>query len=125
MTYLDTHMVAMLVHGSAGRLPARARRLLESTALLISPMVVIELGLLYEIGRLRETEVVVVSFLVENYGLRICDLPFVDVAREACRQTWTRDPFDRLIVAQAAIRQAPLLTRDERVLAHYPLAVAA
>lgn len=35
-------------------------------------------------------------------GLTVCKAAFPAIIREAETQTWTRDPFDRLIVAQAA-----------------------
>jgi PIN domain nuclease of toxin-antitoxin system len=35
---------------------------------------------------------------------------------------WTRDPFDRVIVAHALADDLPLLTRDERIRRHCPLA---
>jgi len=41
------------------------------------------------------------------------------VAREAVAQSWTRDPFDRLIVAQAAIRATALLTKDRVIRRRY------
>ena len=36
---------------------------------------------------------------------------------------WTRDPFDRVIVAQAAARDADLLSRDELIGQYYPRVV--
>ena len=39
------------------------------------------------------------------------------------QQDWTRDTFDRLIVAQAKTRDASLLTKDRTILEHYPHAV--
>ena len=38
-------------------------------------------------------------------------------------ESWTRDPFDRMIVAQAALREAPLLTKDRVLHEHYDRAV--
>jgi PIN domain nuclease of toxin-antitoxin system len=57
--------------------------------------------------------------LGRDLGVRLCDLPFADVVTAALRQSWTRDPFDRIIVAQAALRRAPLITRDATIRAHY------
>lgn len=37
--------------------------------------------------------------------------------------TWTRDPFDRMIAAQAIVADAPLVTADRTILANLPLAV--
>jgi PIN domain nuclease of toxin-antitoxin system len=45
-------------------------------------------------------------------GLSICDLPFAEVSITSLQQKWTRDPFDRLIVAQALARGARLITKD-------------
>ena len=35
------------------------------------------------------------------------------------RQSWTRDPFDRIIVAQAALRRTSLITKDAVIRADY------
>lgn len=36
---------------------------------------------------------------------------------------WTREPFDRIIVAQAIAREASLVTRDQTILANFAGAV--
>jgi PIN domain nuclease of toxin-antitoxin system len=51
--------------------------------------------------------------------VRICDLPFPDVIRRAVTLSWTRDPFDRFIVAQAAVRDARLVTKDRTLRKRY------
>jgi PIN domain nuclease of toxin-antitoxin system len=61
----------------------------------------------------------VVADLGEQIGLRLCDLPFAEVVRSAAKETWTRDPFDRLIVGQAAARGALLITKDKTIQEHY------
>jgi PIN domain nuclease of toxin-antitoxin system len=38
-------------------------------------------------------------------------------------QDWTRDPFDRLITAQAAVGSDVLITKDATITANYPRAV--
>jgi len=43
-------------------------------------------------------------------------------AKEAIERDWTRDPFDRLIAAQAALARARLLTRDDLLRRHFPSA---
>jgi PIN domain nuclease of toxin-antitoxin system len=42
------------------------------------------------------------------------------VVARARELRWTRDPFDRLITAQAAIGEDVLLTADESIRARYP-----
>ena len=39
--------------------------------------------------------------------------------RQAIEQTWTRDPFDRIIVAQSKLADAPLLTKDNTIRKQY------
>lgn len=42
-----------------------------------------------------------------------------EVARRALTMDWTRDPFDRLIVSQASLREAPLVTKDSDISKNY------
>ena len=123
MIYADTHVVAWLYAGRADLIPPRARRLIEDRPMLVSPIVALELEYLFETGRTSEPARSVLQALGRDIGLRLCDLPFPDVAGAAGRQSWTRDPFDRVIVAQAALRRAPLITRDADIRAHYDRAV--
>jgi|SRR5579862_3427042 len=120
LIYLDTHVVAWLYAGRLDLLPIAARRLLDAGNLLISPMVELELEYLFETRRTARRGYEVVESLHQELGLRTCDLPFPQVIEAALRQTWTRDPFDRILVAQAALRQAPLLTQDGVIRQHYP-----
>ena len=55
--------------------------------------------------------------------VRVCDLSFRSVVEAAVSENWTRDPFDRLIVANAKARRAPLLSKDERIRLHYARAI--
>ena len=54
--------------------------------------------------------------------LQISDTPFSQVVAQALRHTWTRDPFDRILTAQAALGQHRLLTKDRTIRDHYPRA---
>lgn len=112
VAYLDTHVVAWLFAGDVTRLSNAARLAIEKDDLLVSPAVVLELQHLYETKRAADNAEVVVEDLRHRLSVRVCDLPFPDVVRRALTLSWTRDPFDRLIVAQAAIRSAKLVTRD-------------
>jgi PIN domain nuclease of toxin-antitoxin system len=49
----------------------------------------------------------------------VCDLPFRTVVEYALKENWGRDPFDRLIVANAKAAEAPLVTKDARIRRHY------
>jgi len=123
MIYLDTHVVAWLYSGDLELLPEGVRDLLEGEELVISPMVELELQYLYESGRTTQPGRVVVDALDGEIGLSRCGLPFGQVVAAALDQDWTRDPFDRVIVAQARARRLPLLTRDQTIRDHYREAI--
>lgn len=121
--YLDTHVVAWLYAGEVGRFPAKAAELLETQPLAVSPMVELELQYLLETGRTREPGRIVVEDLARRIGLEVRDVSLADVAARAADLSWTRDPFDRLIAAQASLDGARLLTADRIMLDALPEAV--
>ena len=120
IAYLDTHAMIRLAHGR-GRIGRDAEKLIQRAELLISPMVLVELEYLYEIRKITLPGKDVLRKLEHELGLRLCELPFADVARAALDEKWTRDAFDRVIVAQARLNGlAPLISADEKIVEHYP-----
>jgi PIN domain nuclease of toxin-antitoxin system len=117
--FLDTHVVAWLYAGDVERIPQVTRSMIDRSGLWISPIVMLELGYLKEIGRLTVAGDRIVETLVDTINLKICDFPFVAVAKAAMSQSWTRDPFDRLITAQASLRDMPLITKDRAIHANF------
>lgn len=113
LIHLDTHVVCWLYAGHVELLSPAAREAIEREALAVSPMVGLELQYLREIGRIRHGPKRILSVLRRELGLAISDLPFAAVAARAQTFGWTRDPFDRLIAAEAAIARARLITRDD------------
>ena len=124
MIYLDTHVAVYLRAGTLKKLSKEAARLVDKSDLLISPMVVVEFQYLYEIGRLGIPPQKMLDVLEYDFRVRVCDLPFERVAKWVLEEQWTRDLFDRMIVAQARARgEAVLLSADERILDNYSKAV--
>lgn len=119
MTYLDTHVVVWLYGGDVAQLSKAARDQIDKDDVLVSPAVVLELEYLNEIGRLGPSALSVMAALRKDIGLKVCELPFSTVVEQALAEKWARDPFDRLIVAQAKANQAPLITKDEIIRQHY------
>lgn len=117
--HVDTHVVVWLYAGDAERFPKLARERLETTELHASPLVSLELQYLYEIKRIAEPAARVVQDLAARIGLRIDDISSRELTAHAEQLSFTRDPFDRLIVAHAALRDAPLLTADKLLQKHY------
>jgi PIN domain nuclease of toxin-antitoxin system len=124
IAYLDTHVLFWLCENRVDKISEPALDALNRHDLLISPIVNLELTYLHEIGRSRRVAQDIVKQLREQVGLRVCDHSFADVAETATFEAWTRDPFDRMIVAQAkANGYASLVTADEKIRANYPRAV--
>ena len=118
--HLDTHVVVWLAAGEAARIPERTRARLTAEPLRISPMVQLELTYLREIGRIAAGPDEILAELGRSIGLAIDGTPFVDVVASALRLDFTRDAFDRLILAQAAAVGALLVTKDLRMRATDP-----
>jgi len=124
MVYLDTHVVAALDRRELDSFSRRAIEAIErADDIRISPMVVLELEYLRQIKRIKDAAMHIVNDLSVSIGLRICDLPFADVALQAVDEDWTRDPFDRIIVAQARLAKATLITRDTAIHKRYDKAL--
>lgn len=96
---------------------------LESEAIAVSPIVELELTYLYEIGRVSEPASAPLSALRRELGLQVADVSLAEVIQAAIGISWTRDPFDRLISAHAIVTNSPLITADETIREHLPLAV--
>ena len=120
IAYLDTHVAVWLAKGALKRLSAPALRLIEKSETLLSPMVLLELEYMQEVGRAKLRARDILRKLEHEIGARLCELPFANVALAACDEGWTRDPFDRMIVAQAkASGLAQLISADEEIAKHY------
>ncbi len=123
MIHLDTHVAAWLYAGRSDLFPPRVRAHLESEELVVSPMVQLELQYLYEVGKATEPAQKVMAALHRVLEIRVSTLSFESVATAALAFDFTRDPFDRLITAQADVAKAPLITRDRKIREFYARAV--
>ncbi len=123
--YLDTHVAVRLANGNLSQISPSALDVTAKTDLLISPMVLLELESLFELK--RETRLTAEDLLHKlelELGVRVCQLSFRSIARVAAGERWTRDPFDRIIVAQArAHGLSELISADRLILQHYPRAI--
>jgi PIN domain nuclease of toxin-antitoxin system len=121
--HLDTHVVVWLFTGEIKRIVPGARRLIEQNAIAVSPMVLLELEFLREIGRTQTPSSEIFAALSSTIGLSLADAPLSRVVAAATRHPWTRDPFDRMIVGAAATRGERLLTADRTIRKHFTDAV--
>lgn len=124
IAYLDTHVLVWLAQGKTARFRPDIRGLIRSASLLFSPIVLLEIEYLYEVKRSHLTARDIHRKAEAELGVRLCSLPFAEIANAALDEKWTRDPFDRLIVANAKANGfAPLISADEKIAKHYPRTV--
>jgi PIN domain nuclease of toxin-antitoxin system len=121
--YLDTHVTLWLYSGQTERLSKRAANLINRERVVVSPVVLLELQYLREIGRVTAVPRAIIMDLKQRLGLAIEDRSLETVMERALGLAWTRDVFDRLIVAQATLDDVELVTSDRLIRKHYPKAV--
>ncbi len=113
-----------LCQNNLSRISAKALDALNEHDLLISPIVLIELNFLLQARRIVRAPQDLARQLEMQIGVRVCGHPLPDLAETALFETWTRDPFDLMIVSHAKSNgYAPLVTADEMIRTHYPRAV--
>jgi PIN domain nuclease of toxin-antitoxin system len=110
VTLLDTNAIIWLHLGHPRSRPLQR----HPGRLSISPASVLELQYLTEAGKLALRGGVM--DLAHDPAWVLDDPPSADWFEEATDVTWTRDPFDRLLVAHARVRGWRLATGDRLLL---------
>lgn len=117
--YLDTHAVIWLYTSDLAKFSKNTLQIMENNNLLISPMVKLELEYLYQKGRINGGAEQVLNALNYKIGLKICQKSWLDVVNMALTCDFTRDAFDRLIVAHAMLDNSILISKDSNLTKHY------
>lgn len=113
MILLDTNAVIWLLAGH----PRAAPLLVGRQPLALSPVSLLELQFLEEVGRIQLAPDTTIAALIDDPRWRH-DNPSTRALFEAALPiSWTRDPFDRLIIAHARLRGWSLATGDRRLIA--------
>ena len=81
----------------------------------VSPVSLLELQFLSEVGRLELDHEAFVRALGADPRFVVDEVPLMALITHALPLDWTRDPFDRLLAAHSAARRAPLCTLDRRM----------
>ena len=113
MILLDTNALLWLHQGHQ-----RARSLSALPRLFASPATILELQVLAESGRLNLKQGFTPTTALIDPRWAIDDVPSTRWCTLATEVGWTRDPFDRLIVAHAKLRGWKLATADSEILEH-------
>jgi len=109
---LDTHAFLWFVTGDK-RLSRRARRAIESEEPLLSAASVWEMAIKVSLGRLvlpAPVDEYVAQKQAEGFGMLSIDWPHAAAVEKL--PFLHRDPFDRLLAAQALTERLPLVSSD-------------
>jgi PIN domain nuclease of toxin-antitoxin system len=116
---LDTHVLIWWDEGR--RLAAEARRAIaDADSVYVSAASAWEVAIKTGLGRLRPTRTV--EQAVDESGFLELPVTFRHAERVGKLPPHHRDPFDRLLIAQADVEDLTLVTRDA-VFARYGVAV--
>jgi PIN domain nuclease of toxin-antitoxin system len=118
---LDTHALIWALEDSP-RLSASARTMIEdgSNIVMTSAVSAWEISIKRSLGRLDAPDDLGAAIDAVGFSRRL--ITFADVDRLASLPDHHRDPFDRMLVAQALEDGAPIVSRDPEI-AKYPLQV--
>lgn len=116
MSYLlDTHVVLWWL-ADAPELSARARGILADPAngLVVSAASGWEIATKYRLGQLPSAGVIVGNFTgwVERMGAVELPISTAHALRAGAFPQAHRDPFDRMLAAQALLEETPIISRD-------------
>jgi len=123
MIHLDTHVAIWIYDRRVRNLSETAQRLLRRETIKLSPMALFEYEILREKGRFKDPADALIADLREHTGLTLSDTAFETIVDRARSFAWTRDPFDRLIVANAMADGARLVTAAQLILENFADAV--
>lgn len=112
---LDTNALIWLLRNHP-----RARSLQKYPRLYLSPASLLEVQMLLETGRGRAMPGRSVADIAADPRWLQDEPPSGDWFHAATDLSWTRDPFDRLIVAHARVRGWKVATGDQAMATHLP-----
>ncbi|MEQ8414944.1 MAG: PIN domain-containing protein [Imperialibacter sp.] len=121
--YLDTHVVVWLYGGEISKISPRVISIIEESTLYYSSFVRLELKYLFEIGKIKVAPDIILKSLEIEIALVNRDSPLYVLVNNALEHSWTRDPFDRMIVSQAQLSDCMLVTKDSAIRENFRNAV--
>jgi PIN domain nuclease of toxin-antitoxin system len=118
---LDTHFLIWILLGAdrLGEYPW----LDEHRPWGVSPVSVLELQYLAEVGRIEVDAAGLLRALQRDGRFALDEPPLVALVERALPLAWTRDPFDRLLAAHSLTRRIPVCTVDRAFQRHHGLIV--
>ncbi|NCN58650.1 transposase [Candidatus Roizmanbacteria bacterium CG22_combo_CG10-13_8_21_14_all_38_20] len=119
MVFIDTHVLLWLFDKKPNFLSKRSIGLLENNSIIYSPIVELELQYLFEVKKIKSRPFTLIAELEETINLQLSTSAFNSVIQHSIKNSWTRDPFDRIITADAQLNRSYLITADKLIQKHY------
>ncbi|MBW1692380.1 MAG: transposase [Deltaproteobacteria bacterium] len=123
VVYLDTHIVVWLYAGLTDKFTDIAKKTIDGCDVLISQFIRLELQYLFEIARIKIKPETLITYLSRAINLKVTNYPLDRIIEEALKIDWTRDVFDRLLVAEASARESGFITADENIQSNFRQAI--
>jgi PIN domain nuclease of toxin-antitoxin system len=90
----------------------------------VSPVSFLEIQFLADVGRLSVSNPEFTSTVMKDRRFIIDDISLETLVGHALKIDWTRDPFDRLLVAHSLARRVALCTTDRAIRSRHRLVPA-
>jgi PIN domain nuclease of toxin-antitoxin system len=87
----------------------------------VSPVSFLEVQYLAEVGRLTVDIDAFMTAVMNDARFIVDEVPLLTLIQRAVPLAWTRDPFDRLLVAHSNARRSPFCSVDQTVRRNHAL----
>lgn len=114
---LDTHILIWILTGA--RQIKNLAWVAESGQWTLSPLSLLETKFLLEKGKVDVELASLLEDLKRDERFKIDTVSLDNLCQAALDLSWTRDPFDRLLVAHSIVRGIPLGTCDLNIRKNY------
>ena len=118
---LDTHIVLSVVNERTAELPATLRAVLadSQSEFYVSVASLWEIAIKWRLGKLKLSgELELLPDILTSGGLELIAINEHHVLANVQPEPSTRDPFDRLLLAQCSVEELFLVTVDRALVSH-------
>ncbi len=125
MIAIDTCVALWLAERRMQSISQRSRDLLAISSVYIPTMVGLEIDFMYQRNAEKNpfTSKSALALIKQDFEVVERKLDITDLCAAASSLSWTREPFDRLIVGEAMALKLRLITSDRLILKHYKKAI--
>jgi PIN domain nuclease of toxin-antitoxin system len=123
LIFLDTHVAIWLYSGRLDLFKPKVLQIINDNQVCISHVSRLEMKYLNEIGRINQHPDMIIDALIDEIGLVFSNNSIERIVSQAIHLDFTRDPFDRIIVADAYINNSSLISKDQNIIKNYKYAV--